>query len=616
MNRLRRWHGVASYGLVFALLVILIPSAVATAAVSSQPTGPGTPAAGATIPQSPLGEQLTWLLGVLNSGAKQLTPAEIEQHVSPAMLAQVPTAQLIAVAKQLAAFAPFTVEGFVSSPTTTQGVALVASHAGPRFNVTIAVEATKPYRLTALLFQPESAPGATPVVGSAIPNTPVGQQLAWLLNVLNGGINTLTPKEAQSHLSGGFQALVSPDRFVISLQLLFVQGQIVPPVTLNGFARTPTATEAIALLTTRDAHPFEIPIEVEPNPPHAITSVAIRPRRPGAGAPGGPVASPAASPVAAEAIPAASPVAVQSWDQLDRQVEAQAPETGLLAAEVVNGQCQTVHALNASEPRALGSEFKLYVLGELVHQVQEGKLSWDQPLAIRDDWKSLPSGFMQNQPAGTTFPLSYYAEEMIAVSDNTATDHLIHLLGQDNVEAYQTAMGNTHAALNNPFLTTREMFALKLAVAPYQTAAYINASPVERRQLLSSVVDQAQLSVEQALGWTNPAFIGQIEWFASPSDICRAFATLQSLSEQPKLAPLKQILSLNPGVAFDPRTWPYVAYKGGSENGVLTLGWLLQRGDGRWFVLSMMYNNPTAPITETPAVLLAGPAVDLLAKAK
>ena len=44
---------------------------------------------------------------------------------------------------------------------------------------------------------------------------------------------------------------------------------------------------------------------------------------------------------------------------------------------------------------------------------------------------------------------------MIAISDNTATDHLIDLVGRDRVEAALTVFGHSDPAMTVPFLTTR-----------------------------------------------------------------------------------------------------------------------------------------------------------------
>src|SRR3546814_8402119 len=49
----------------------------------------------------------------------------------------------------------------------------------------------------------------------------------------------------------------------------------------------------------------------------------------------------------------------------------------------------------------------------------------------------------------------------LSVSDNGATDTLIHLLGRDAIEARMRAAGHSDPSRNIPFLTTVEAFALK-----------------------------------------------------------------------------------------------------------------------------------------------------------
>ena len=98
--------------------------------------------------------------------------------------------------------------------------------------------------------------------------------------------------------------------------------------------------------------------------------------------------------------------------------------------------------------------------------------------------------------------------------------------------------------------------------------------------------------------WTRPRDTGTIEWFASPDDICRAFAGLQQLAAQPRLAPLGSVLSANNGgVGLDPAQWPTVWFKGGSEPGVLTLGYLATNSKGQTFVVVAMLNDPAAALS-------------------
>jgi hypothetical protein len=90
---------------------------------------------------------------------------------------------------------------------------------------------------------------------------------------------------------------------------------------------------------------------------------------------------------------------------------------------------------------------------------------------------------------------------------------------------------------------------------------------------------------------------------------------LQTLSRRPGLTPLRTILARNPGIELDRKTWRYVAFKGGSEPGVLSFTWLLERADGHSFVLSIVLNDSTRDIDTAAAVTVSQGAVDLLAKA-
>lgn len=75
------------------------------------------------------------------------------------------------------------------------------------------------------------------------------------------------------------------------------------------------------------------------------------------------------------------------------------------------------------------------MLGALASAIADGSASWEERLAPRKAWESLPSGDMRDQQAGKKYTLRHYAEQMIAASDNTASDHLMHRLGREAVEA-------------------------------------------------------------------------------------------------------------------------------------------------------------------------------------
>ena len=91
--------------------------------------------------------------------------------------------------------------------------------------------------------------------------------------------------------------------------------------------------------------------------------------------------------------PIAAPLA--SWEQVDAALARLGAHASLFAG-VAGGR--RVHAVAADEPGAIGSAFKLYVLGALVDAIEHGSSAWHEQLAIRDAWKSLPRARCATSP--------------------------------------------------------------------------------------------------------------------------------------------------------------------------------------------------------------------------
>ena len=159
-------------------------------------------------------------------------------------------------------------------------------------------------------------------------------------------------------------------------------------------------------------------------------------------------------------------------------------------------------------------------------------------------------------------------------------------------------------ALDRPFLTTREIFTLKLAHWPALADRYLAADQASRRALLASTVDRAPLPAVAAAGaWTAPRAVTSLEYFASASDLCRVYASLAALARLPGLAPIGQVLSLNDdGLQLDPAQWRTTWFKGGSEPGVLTLAFLATTWTGHSYVVTVLAENPSQPLDQATAI--------------
>jgi hypothetical protein len=316
--------------------------------------------------------------------------------------------------------------------------------------------------------------------------------------------------------------------------------------------------------------------------------------------------------------PATTAPTLATWADVDAALRSVAPQVRLLVADVSNGSCQPVHGIDPATAAPIGAVFKLYVLDALGRAAASATVRWNQPLTITAQLKSLPAGQLQNEPDGTQVSVLDTAAAMISLSDNTATDMLINLMGRSAVESALTTTGMASPALDRPLLTTREIFVLKLHQWPALARRYIAADEPGRRALLASTVDRAPLPAVAAAGaWTAPRDIDSLEYFASASDICRAYLSLAALARQPGLSPIGQVLSLNDdSLALDPAEWKTTWFKGGSEPGVLALAYLATTRTGHSYVVTVLAENPSQPIDETiatPIVLSAIKAAFTLA---
>jgi beta-lactamase class A len=185
-------------------------------------------------------------------------------------------------------------------------------------------------------------------------------------------------------------------------------------------------------------------------------------------------------------------------------------------------------------------------------------------------WKSLPSGVIRTWPDQTPLTLATLANEMISISDNTAADALLSIAGRDNVEAI--------APRNRPFLSTREAFTLKDPANAALLARYRAADPAGRRVLLPEI-DQLPLP-DAAIFASGKPVATDIEWFFTPVELCTLIDGVRDLGA----------MQINPGVAIK-KDWQQIAYKGGSEPGVLNLTTALTARSGRHYCVSATWNN-------------------------
>ena len=283
-----------------------------------------------------------------------------------------------------------------------------------------------------------------------------------------------------------------------------------------------------------------------------------------------------------------------SPEAIVKEFQALSGKSGFTISKLTPAGPQEVLGYQSDQQFAIGSAFKLWVLDALAEDIAKGKRKWSDVVMLSAH--SLPSGEMQDWPLGSPVTLATLATLMISISDNTATDTLMNLLGRDALAERVLATGHSQPSRMLPMLTTLEAFSLKLAPDD-QVLAYSDADDAAQGVILDRLDPALSADLlNPARFGPMPKWINQIEWFASPRDMANVMQSLHQRTDPMVM----QILSINPGlspaIASEFRRF---AFKGGSEEGVLSLTWLIQNKVGDWYIVSQSWNH-AAPHSVDP----------------
>lgn len=300
------------------------------------------------------------------------------------------------------------------------------------------------------------------------------------------------------------------------------------------------------------------------------------------------------------------PIGGDSFAAIVEELQALPGQVSFAVARLDDNGPALVARHNPDAALAIGSTFKLIILGELSRQVRDGQMRWDQVVEI--ERRSLPSGILQDWPIGSPVTVHTLAALMISRSDNTATDALLRLAGRDNVERMMTTMGIRSAALNRPFLTTMEAFQLKAADSAV-IAQWRTGDEAARRRMLRRYEEGGGPTDIARLTSSAPMAVDTVEWFASAADLARVMDWLRRNDDETT----NGIMAISPGMPSQAaESYGYLGFKGGSEPGVINLTWLIRNNSGAWYVVTGSWNNPAAPIDEGRFIALLGRALPLV----
>lgn len=160
---------------------------------------------------------------------------------------------------------------------------------------------------------------------------------------------------------------------------------------------------------------------------------------------------------------------------------------GLYVKDTATGQ---ELAVRAELPVEAASVIKIPVMAEAFRQKEAGLLDFAAQVTVPPEAKLPSCGALNYMHDGLTVQVRDLVVLMIILSDNTATNLLIDMLGKDNINAMIASMGLTGTVLN------RKLFMPELAALGIKN--YITAGDLGRvmQQLLDGQVVSPAASAE------------------------------------------------------------------------------------------------------------------------
>ena len=140
---------------------------------------------------------------------------------------------------------------------------------------------------------------------------------------------------------------------------------------------------------------------------------------------------------------AASPIEAQ----LAAKIQGFKGFMGVTATNLTTGETISV---NGDTPFPTASSIKTAVMVEVFHQIAEGKFKQDTVLTLKDKLKVGGAGVLPAMHDGMQLTVSDLLWLMITISDNTATNLLVNLVGAKQVDERMAGYGLTHTKIYRP----------------------------------------------------------------------------------------------------------------------------------------------------------------------
>ncbi len=169
---------------------------------------------------------------------------------------------------------------------------------------------------------------------------------------------------------------------------------------------------------------------------------------------------------------------------------------GAIALDVLDLNTGYNAGFNAAKSMPAASTIKVPVMVEVFTQLEAGRFDLQRRVTLEAADKDFGSGELADAPVGTTYPVSVLVEKMIDVSDNTATNMLIRLVGRRNINRKMTELGLVRTRLGGDVRTDGWSIRQTLRTSPADLVRLLML--MARRELVDAWSSNEMIAILEA----------------------------------------------------------------------------------------------------------------------
>ena len=122
--------------------------------------------------------------------------------------------------------------------------------------------------------------------------------------------------------------------------------------------------------------------------------------------------------------------------------KAAAKGTGLIGLGFCDLESGEEYYINGDRLFPLASVYKIMTFCELMRWLKEGRIHLTDRIVLHEADKKGGSGILKEAPDGSEYSMKEYIDLMMQISDNTASDYLVRLVGKEAI--YRDVIGPLH----------------------------------------------------------------------------------------------------------------------------------------------------------------------------